>query len=74
MYLVYEQNNINRIFICCFCLFILNFFTDNAVQAGLKEDEDSLIENIESQHEDEKAFEKAFSSPEEYSPFFSKVS
>ena len=48
MYSEPETNNIYRIFLCNFCLFVLSCFTDDSVEAGLKpnEDDKNLLDEI----------------------------
>ena len=71
MYTDFELNNFYRLFLCSLCLFVLNCFTDDAVDAGLKPD-------LKKQEEDENLLDKnlekeAKISPRIYSSFLSKL-
>ena len=69
----FEISNINRLFLCNLCLFVLSCFTDDAIDAGLKPSEngESLLDNFET---NEIENEKVKISPKQYSSFISRIS
>ena len=74
MYSEPETNNIYRIFLCNFCLFVLSCFTDDSVEAGLKPNEDdrNLLNKMKKDMPNAK--NEADLSPRMFCSFVSKIS
>ena len=75
MYEEFEVNNIYRIFLCSLCLFVMNCFTDDPVNAGLKpgpKDSENLLHNMETSTDGKIPAEPKVS-PRVYSSFLSHI-
>lgn len=70
----FEAGNNLRSFLCSLCLFLLSWFTDDPVAAGLRPSEngETLLDNIEEQDGEEPEV-KSPVSPLNYSSFISKI-
>lgn len=75
MYSDFEQDNFYRTFIAAIVLFAMSWWTDDAVEAGLKPsyEEEALLNNIESDENEYEDQVKAKVSPRVYSSFIKKI-